>query len=86
MGRTMPTECPHGKVVDWGDFGDDWEPQACDACDARPYVWVSWSVDLDEVPNTLVKAGDDPYDRAIWERVALSEYYATREAWAEDGE
>lgn len=23
MGRTMPTECEHGKVLDWGDFGPD---------------------------------------------------------------
>lgn len=23
MGRTMPTECPHGKILDWGDFGPD---------------------------------------------------------------
>lgn len=37
MGRTMPTECPHGKVVDWGDFGGhDPKPQPCDVCDARP--------------------------------------------------
>jgi hypothetical protein len=21
MGRYMPTECQHGTVVDWGDFG-----------------------------------------------------------------
>lgn len=21
MGRTLPTECPHGVIVDWGDFG-----------------------------------------------------------------
>lgn len=21
MSRTMPTECEHGEIVDWGDFG-----------------------------------------------------------------
>jgi hypothetical protein len=28
MGRTLPTECVHGRVLDWGDFGDD-QPEGC---------------------------------------------------------
>ncbi len=28
MGRTMPTECKHGVVIDWGDFGP-----CVDGCD-----------------------------------------------------
>ncbi|HMG44597.1 MAG TPA: hypothetical protein VK611_24905 [Acidimicrobiales bacterium] len=23
MSRTLPTECPHGRTLDWGDFGPD---------------------------------------------------------------
>lgn len=22
-GRAMPVECPHGAIIDWGDFGQD---------------------------------------------------------------
>jgi hypothetical protein len=25
-GRSMPVDCPHGAIADWGGFGDDWEP------------------------------------------------------------
>ena len=29
----MPTECAHGRCIDWGDFGpaDEWG-QSCDEC------------------------------------------------------
>lgn len=30
MSRTMPTECEHGEIVDWGDFGP------CQDCDEHP--------------------------------------------------
>ncbi len=35
MSRTLPTECEHGVVIDWGDFGpsDDARP-SCARCDA----------------------------------------------------
>lgn len=37
MSRLMPTECEHGRIRDWGDFGGhDPKPQPCDVCDARP--------------------------------------------------
>lgn len=26
MGRTMPTDCEHGGVMDWGDFGNEGRP------------------------------------------------------------
>lgn len=29
MSRTMPSECPHGYIYDWGDFG-------CDDCTYGP--------------------------------------------------
>lgn len=36
MGRTMPTECEHGKILDWGDFGGpDSTPQDCDECERK---------------------------------------------------
>lgn len=36
MSRTMPYECEHGVVVDWGDFGSEDEPKRprCERCDA----------------------------------------------------
>lgn len=32
----MPEECPHGRRIDWGDFGpeDSWG-QGCEACGIR---------------------------------------------------
>jgi len=39
MGRTMPTECRHGVVIDWGDFGP-----CVDGCDRE-------HPDTDECPN-----------------------------------
>lgn len=53
MGRMTPTECPHGKVMDWGDFGPDGESQPCEVCDARPTVAES------------LQSAVDLYDRAI---------------------
>src|SRR5690606_8766791 len=39
MGRTMPTECDHGVVVDWGDFGpEDEEAPRCVDCDQEKIV------------------------------------------------
>ena len=33
--RTLPVECEHGKVMDWGDFGpDDGDPEFCSECDS----------------------------------------------------
>ena len=37
MGRQLPTECPHGKIVDWGDFGD--EPETCKVCGFEDQQW-----------------------------------------------
>lgn len=39
MGRSMPIECEHGRIVDWGDFGSDPDDgsvgaQPCAECDA----------------------------------------------------
>jgi hypothetical protein len=31
--RMMPLECPHGKVLDWGDFGEG-PGEKCAVCDA----------------------------------------------------
>lgn len=32
--RTLPTECEHGRTLDHGDFGDEWEPYRglCPTC------------------------------------------------------
>jgi hypothetical protein len=36
MGRTMPTECEHGNVIDWGDFGPEDGPlPECPECEDR---------------------------------------------------
>lgn len=49
-------------------------------------LWVTWSVDLDAVRNTLVKKDEAPYDHEIWQRVPLSEFYAKVEIYGEEGE
>lgn len=35
MGRMMPVECEHGRILDWGDFGgEDSKPETCETCEA----------------------------------------------------
>jgi hypothetical protein len=50
MGRTHPTECPHGVTVDWGDFGPDPHDgsvgaQECDQCRAEREAWADALMD-----------------------------------------
>ena len=53
MSRLMPTECEHGRIRDWGDFGGhDPKPQPCDVCDARPT--------LAETVEAAIELLDDP--------------------------
>lgn len=36
MSRTMPSECPHGCIYDWGDFGCECGPAGtCEQPDAH---------------------------------------------------
>lgn len=39
MGRMMPFECPHGAILDWGDFGgeppNEADPEPCSKCDSE---------------------------------------------------
>lgn len=55
MGRTLPTECVHGAIIYWGDFGDESSvPELCSKC--RPDLtgvlvikkvdgeWPEWAV------------------------------------------
>lgn len=40
MGRTLPLECEHGNIIDWGDFGpDDGRLPACDQCERDGLRW-----------------------------------------------
>lgn len=49
----MPVECAHGKIVDWGDFGDD-EPEGCEFCT----VWAGTDgYYLDDLINEARVAG-----------------------------
>ena len=34
MSRTMPIECGHGNILDWGDHANEWTPYAdlCPEC------------------------------------------------------
>lgn len=34
-GRDLPVDCPHGKVLDWGDFGPG---PVCKICNSRRHV------------------------------------------------
>lgn len=46
MGRSIPTECPHGKIIDWGDFGpDDGLTEGCDVCDIPPEKTVEYDTE-----------------------------------------
>lgn len=47
MGRTMPTQCEHGNVIDWGDFGPVYTPEpTCLQCDAAPRtVFRLWDLE-----------------------------------------
>ena len=40
MGRLMPVECEHGRILDWGDHGNEWTPYAglCSECMPRATV------------------------------------------------
>lgn len=44
MSRTMPTECDHGAVIDWGDFGPaDQRPEFCpEQCSAATQALWMW--------------------------------------------
>ena len=33
-GRQIPEECPHGRIVDWGDFGEPEDAEHCPECQA----------------------------------------------------
>lgn len=50
-GRTMPYECPHGVVLDWGDFGPDPEDGSvgignCAECRADQSADREWWMDF----------------------------------------
>lgn len=66
MSRAMPTECPHGTIIDWGDFGpDDGQPETCDECDLRSMtvtVWTDhgqWAARVDHDGPTILYDGYD---------------------------
>lgn len=67
MGRMMPTHCPHGKVMDWGDFGpdDEAEPQPCEACDARPTVAESLHSAIDLYDQAIGLLGEARHTLAM---------------------
>jgi hypothetical protein len=87
MGRTMPIECEHGTVIDWGDFGPEDGPEpTCPECEKR------WTADR--------PLGHDSCDRRIsnleaevealrsWKREAmevLAEWEAVWEAMGRPG-
>ena len=64
MGRTLPTECEHGNVVDWGDFGpDDRDEPTCDECEKR---WADSVI----VPGALLRELRD----ATWDSTVGSRF------------
>lgn len=43
MGRIIPAECEHGRIFDWGDFGDEnSKPERCKECEAREKADQWW--------------------------------------------
>lgn len=63
-GRTIPVECPHGAVVDWGDFGPD-DADRCDECDRDRLAWTE-DVDVRNAAlhavETITGRRAEPYD------------------------
>lgn len=61
--RTMPTECEHGRTIDWGDFGpdDDSQPEPCPDCEAKQAAQAAWfeQVLYGEVSTTAGHAKHD---------------------------
>ena len=53
-GRALPTECPHGRVVDPGDFGESSE--GCDACGIPAFTWDD-DGNIIEEPRTQTSKG-----------------------------
>lgn len=74
--RTLPSECAHGQVIDWGDFGPQNEP----ADDAPWEEWAVWrSLQCPPCPDcetedaartvTVALSAPGPIDDALFERV-----------------
>lgn len=51
MGRTIPIDCEHGNVLDWGDFGpneNDPLEGTCEICNGPPWKQVAANVPITE--------------------------------------
>ena len=53
-GRELPTECPHGRIIDPGDFGESSE--GCDACGIPAATWDD-DGNITEEPRTQHRRG-----------------------------
>lgn len=56
-GRTLPTECGHGKYLDWGDFGDP-VSEVCAICMGAPHPLISAFHQLQTAINNAID--EDP--------------------------
>lgn len=70
-GRTLPTECKHGRIIDWGDFapGDRTEPY-CPDCASKAHKenpWITHHRSLAE-SDRIIEAQDWLLAERAWER------------------
>lgn len=83
-GRTMPTECRHGRIIDWGDFGPD-DPEHCPDCESRSTThsedcWQWHPTCAQQRIPTLLDQVDEAREEAEVYRAVL------HEVWGTDGE
>lgn len=90
MGRTMPTECDHGYIMDWGGFGcmDDCTEESCKEIEPCP----EGCNDFDEINEPLRRAArmnrsfvpPGPREELLWIGVDLDDTIA-KGVWPEPG-
>ena len=83
-GRALPTECPHGRIIDPGDFGD--RAEGCETCgipaatwdddgnmvEAKPVDFGAWCAEIADllgIPASTVEAIAWSYAAFVLRRV-----------------
>lgn len=61
MGRTLPTECEHGTIVDWGDFGP-----CIDGCEREHPEYVDDCPNFEVCPECVDDTNLQEFDLDYW--------------------
>lgn len=84
MSRTMPYECEHGAVLDWGDFGpDNVAGDGCAECGIDPaFFCARCGEDFDSLAAARSCTHEEaPPPAAISSRPCASGHVAYRDEW-----